>query len=77
MIKKKSKGAYWNFLTKDKKKHNFIHIDWNMYVDEDEEDEGNKGGDFGGFPGMGGGNNFMDMMGQQGMGGMDFGNMMG
>ena len=39
MIKKKTKGQYWNFINKDKKKQNHIHIDWNMYVEEDEEDE--------------------------------------
>ena len=25
-IKKKTKGPYWNYLNKDKKKHNFIHL---------------------------------------------------
>ena len=61
-IKKKTKGPYWSYLTKDKKKHNFIHIDWNLYIDEDEEDTQNQS-DFG-FPGMGG------MGGMEGMGGM-------
>ena len=68
-IKKKTKGAYWNYINKDKKKYNYIHVDWNMYVEEDEED-----GQKDSFPGFGGGNNFMEQMG--GMGGMgDFGGM--
>ena len=58
-IKKKTKGPYWNYLNKDKKKHHYIHVDWNLYIDEDEEDQ--KPNDMG-FPGMGGmGGNFMDM----------------
>ena len=63
-LKKKTKGPYWNYLNKDKKKHHFIHVDWNLYIDEDEEEQ-KSGNDFGGFPGMGGmggmGGNFMDM----------------
>lgn len=67
-IKKKTKGPYWNYLNKDKKKHNFIHVDWNRFIDEDEEDEKPE---MGGFPGMGGmGNNFMDMGGMGDMGDM-------
>lgn len=67
-IQKKTSGPYWSYLNKDKKKYNFIHVDWNLYIEEDEEDE-QQGGMDGGFPGMMGGNNFMDMMGG-GMGGM-------
>jgi prostaglandin-E synthase len=55
-IIKKTKGPYWNYINKDKKKYNYIHIDWNQYVDEDEEDEKPEFN----FPGMDGGN-FMDM----------------
>ena len=51
-IKKKNKGPYWNYINKDKKKYNFIHVDWQMFLDEDEE-EGMKS-----FPGFGGGNSF-------------------
>jgi len=57
-IIKKSKG-FWNYVNKDKKKYNFIHVDWNLYVDEDEEDEKPEFN----FPGMDGGN-FMDMGGE-------------
>lgn len=77
-IKKKEKGPYWNYLTKDKKKNNKIHLDWNFYVEEDEEDENMNMG--GGFPGMMGGNDFMNMGGLGGMGGMgmpDMGDMGG
>ena len=56
-IQKKTKGSYWNYINKDKKKYNFIHVDWYLYVDEDEEDEKPEFN----FPGMDGGNNFMDM----------------
>lgn len=38
-IKKKTKGPYWNFLNKDKKKYNHIKVDWNLYIDEDDEEE--------------------------------------
>jgi cytosolic prostaglandin-E synthase len=69
-IKKAKKGTYWNYINKDKKKYNYIHVDWNLYIEEDDEDVAPEQG---GFPGMGGmGNNFMDM---QNMGGM--GDMMG
>lgn len=62
-IKKKVRGPYWNYVNKDKKKYHHIHVDWNLYVEEDEEEEKGQP-NFGGFPGMGG-DNFMDM----GMGG--------
>ncbi len=55
-IIKKTKGPYWNYINKDKKKYSYIHVDWNQYVDEDEEDEKPEFN----FPGMDGGN-FMDM----------------
>jgi len=71
-IKKKEKGPYWNYLTKDKKKNNKIHLDWNFYIEEDEEDESNV--NMGGFPGMMGGNDFMNM---GGMGMPDMGDMGG
>jgi len=72
-IKKAKKGPYWSFINKDQKKHNNIHVDWNLYIDEDDEDTAP---DHGGFPGMGGmGNNFMDMGGMGDMG-MDGGEMM-
>lgn len=59
-IKKKTKGSYWSYINKDKKKYHYIHVDWNLYIEEDEEDtkEPNMG-----FPGMGG--NFMDMGGDE------------
>lgn len=69
-IKKKTKGPYWLYINKDKKKHNHIKPDWGLYIDEDDEDQAPQ--DFGGFPGMGGmGGNFMDMGGMGGMEGMD------
>lgn len=59
-IHKKTKGAHWNFINKDKKKYNHIKVDWQLYIDEDEEDE-QANANMGGFPGMMGGNNFMNM----------------
>ena len=36
--------GFWKRLTQDDKKNNFIKLDWNKYVDEDEEEEeGSKG----------------------------------
>jgi hypothetical protein len=66
-LQKKNKGPYWHFINKDKKKYQYIHVDWALYVDEDEEDQLNQndhnfGGNMGNFMNMG------DMMG--GMGGM-------
>ena len=61
-IQKKTKGPYWNYINKDKKKHPFIHVDWALYIDEDEEDEKPEFN----YPG----GNFMDMGGMGGMGGM-------
>jgi prostaglandin-E synthase len=37
-IKKKEKGPYWPRLLKEATKHQWLHVDWNMYVDEDEDD---------------------------------------
>ena len=54
-LQKKTSGAYWNYINKDKKKYNFIHVDWYLYVDEDEEDEKPEMN----FPGMD--QNFMNM----------------
>lgn len=55
-IKKKTKGSYWNYINKDKKKYHFIHVDWALYIEEDEEDNQDSQP---AFPGMDG--NFMDM----------------
>ena len=63
-IKKKTSGPYWNYLNKDKKKYNFITVDWNYYIDEDEEDEKNSGMG-GGFPGMEGMGGMEGMMGNR------------
>ena len=49
-IKKKTSGPFWNYLTKDKKKHNFIGVDWMLYCEEDEEEEA-KTPDFGNMGG--------------------------
>lgn len=41
-LTKKSKGPYWPRLTKDSSKLNWLKVDWNLYVDEDEEEESNR-----------------------------------
>lgn len=42
LVKKEKK--YWSRLTKESKKTQYIQIDWDKWVDEDEEEEaGNKG----------------------------------
>ena len=44
LFKKNTDAAFWKRLAKDDKKNNFIVVDWNKYVDEDEEEEeGQKG----------------------------------
>jgi hypothetical protein len=59
-LKKKTKGPYWPRLTKNTGKFNFINIDWNLYIDEDDEEENTTQnpnfGNFGAeqsFPGFG------------------------
>ena len=55
-IKKKSKGPYWPRLTKSEQKLNWLSIDWQYFVDEDEEDEDTNMPRFGNeqsFPGFG------------------------
>ncbi|KAL0246919.1 hypothetical protein GEMRC1_008125 [Eukaryota sp. GEM-RC1] len=39
LIKKDQDSEFWPRLTKEKVKHNWIGIDWRLYVDEDEEEE--------------------------------------
>lgn len=56
---RKETGPYWPRLTKEKLKVNWLTIDWDRWVDEDESD--NEGFDMGGMGGLGG------------MDGMDFG----
>lgn len=57
-LKKKETGPYWPRLQKSSGKFNFINIDWNLYVDEDEEKESNlqpnftNMGEEQGFPGF-------------------------
>jgi cytosolic prostaglandin-E synthase len=60
-IKKKTKGPYWNYINKDKKKYTYIHFDWALFIEEDEEDQG-KDDNFGGM------GNFMNMGDMGGMG---------
>ena len=38
-LKKKVKGPYWERLTKSPAKLNFLNVDWNLYIDEDDEEE--------------------------------------
>jgi prostaglandin-E synthase len=58
-LKKKEKGPYWPRLTKNTGKLNFLNVDWNLYIDEDDEDEAQPTPNFGNFgqeqsfPGMG------------------------
>lgn len=73
IVKKEAKSQYWPRLIKDTKKNQFIFVDFDKYVDEDEEEEeGKKGlGDWDpsmmqGMPGMGG---MGGMPGMPGMGG--------
>lgn len=37
LIKHNKEEEFWPRLSKDDKKNNFIKVDWNKYVDEDEE----------------------------------------
>ena len=39
---KKTIGPHWPRLTKEKMKVNYIAIDWNSYMDEDQEIEDQK-----------------------------------
>ena len=39
MVKADKEEPFWTRLSKDDKKNNFIKVDWNKYVDEDEEEE--------------------------------------
>jgi prostaglandin-E synthase len=49
-LKKKEQGPYWPRLTKNTGKLNFLNVDWNLYIDEDDEDEAsNKNPNFGNF----------------------------
>lgn len=71
-LKKKEKGPYWPRLTKNTGKLNFLNLDWNLYIDEDEEDEASaaKNPNFGkygqeqSFPGFNGGMEEDDMDGE-------------
>ena len=47
-IKKKTAGPYWDRLTKDNVKYQWIQVDWSRYVDEDEENEESAQPDFDG-----------------------------
>ena len=43
LVKQDKECGFWKRLTKEEKKNNFIKVDWNKYVDEDEEaEEGDK-----------------------------------
>lgn len=44
LAKKDKEASYWPRLIKETGKNNYITVDWNKYIDEDDEkDEGNKG----------------------------------
>jgi len=48
-LKKKTKGPYWPRLTKNAAKLNFINVDWNLYIDEDDEEENSQHPNFANF----------------------------
>jgi hypothetical protein len=48
-LKKKTKGPYWPRLTKSAAKLNFLNVDWNLYIDEDDEEENTNHPNFGNF----------------------------
>eukprot|EP01119_Soliformovum_irregulare_P019125 TRINITY_DN5_c0_g1_i1.p1 TRINITY_DN5_c0_g1~~TRINITY_DN5_c0_g1_i1.p1 ORF type:complete len:212 (-),score=67.78 TRINITY_DN5_c0_g1_i1:102-701(-) len=66
VLKRKEEGPYWDRLLKEGGKRNWLKVDWNKWVDEDEADEAENFdmSGMGGMPGMGG------MGGMPGMGGM-------
>lgn len=81
VVLEKTKSEWWPRLLKATgKAPQFVKVDWNKWVDEDEEDEApamDMGG-IGGMGGMGGMPDFSSMSGMGGMGGMsDFSGMGG
>jgi len=48
-LKKKSKGPYWPRLFKNSSKLNFVNVDWNNYIDEDDEEENTQQPNFANF----------------------------
>lgn len=62
LVKKDKSAPYWTRLTKENNKTQWIQIDWQKYIDEDdEEEEGHKGLD--GWDS----DQFQNMQGGQGM----------